>query len=372
MLLSNPATFDQRPLKEAHSLAHAGMSVTILAWDREGETSHDTCFQDGVIIKRMRLRAGHGTPKLTVPKLFIFYLWCLVHLLVSRADVTHCHDVDTLPVGIASKILGSSRRLVYDMHDLPEAFLRFFPLAQITSSFFISVSRRMADLILVASEGYIPYLKARGLKDQQIVVVLNAPALEEGREGRSPSRTLNVLYYGALEEERGVRQLVEATRDLKSVNLAVAGRGSHSNWIASVSKLCPNIRFLGWLSFAKLEPLIMEADLMPSLYAPTSANILLSTPNKLLRSFSLSIPGLVTAGTFQARIVEKYRCGLAIKWGDVEEARKTISALAEDRSRFGEFASSAYRAFRTELNWETMETRLKGGYERILGVESNR
>ena len=73
MLLSNPATFDQRPLKEAHTLARAGWPVTILAWDRELETRSDSVFGDGLVVKRMRVGAGHGTPFLTLPKLLLFY-----------------------------------------------------------------------------------------------------------------------------------------------------------------------------------------------------------------------------------------------------------------------------------------------------------
>jgi hypothetical protein len=46
MLLSNPATHDLRPLNEARSLARAGYHVTILAWDREGETRLDSVLEE--------------------------------------------------------------------------------------------------------------------------------------------------------------------------------------------------------------------------------------------------------------------------------------------------------------------------------------
>src|SRR5215467_1122912 len=99
MLLSNPATFDERPLREAHALAKSGFDVSILAWDRESATQSDSRYPDGLEIRRMRLPAGHGTPLITVPKLMIFYMWCFVHLTITGFDVLHCHDVDTLPVG---------------------------------------------------------------------------------------------------------------------------------------------------------------------------------------------------------------------------------------------------------------------------------
>ena len=163
MLLSNPATFDQRPLKEAHSLCASGRPVTILAWDRELETRTDTAFSDGLLVKRMRMKAGHGTPVLTVPRLMIFYLWSLAHLMTSPAASVHCHDVDTLPIGLAAKVLKLRRpRLVYDMHDLPEAFLRFFPLTKLTQAVFLASARKAADAILVVNERFVSYLGRLG------------------------------------------------------------------------------------------------------------------------------------------------------------------------------------------------------------------
>ncbi|HKT22827.1 MAG TPA: glycosyltransferase [Nitrososphaerales archaeon] len=367
MLLANPATFDQRPLMEAHSLARSGRKVTILAWDRELETERDAVFGDGLVVKRMRLRAGHGTPHLTPPKLLLFYLWCLAHLVFSGADAVHCHDVDTLPAGLASKVARVGRsKLVYDMHDLPEAFLRLLPFGRLTQRIFLSLSRGGADHLVVASDGYVPYLESRGFRRERMTVVLNAPPLRDGREYRRKPGGLKVLYYGALEEERGVRLLVDSISGLEGTELVLAGRGSLAGWAAEAAKRAPNIRFLGWLTMAKLRPVIEGADLIPSLYAPKSANILLSTPNKLLRSFSLSIPALVTAGTQQASIVEKYGCGLVIEWGEPATVRKEISSLAKDDARFRAMAEAAYGAFRSDLNWEAMASRLGAAYDRLL------
>jgi len=367
MVLSNPATHDPRPVKEAQTLARAGYAVTILAWDREGETKSDSIMGNGVVVKRMRLFAGHGTPVRTVPKLLVFYAWCLMHLLGSWADVIHCHDVDTLPVGLASKVIGAGRiRLVYDMHDLPEAFLRFFPLSGVFQKVFLSMARETADLVVSASEGYVSHLREAGFKTRRTVLVLNAPSLSEGRQPRPRLGNFSVLYYGALEEERGVRLLVEAARDLEGVTLTVAGRGRLNSWVASAARESKNIEFLGWLSLTELNTVIEKADLIPSYYEPKTTNILLSTPNKLLRSFALATPALVASGTFQAEIVGRYGCGLTVTWGRAEEVRDAVATLARDGQAYAGMASMAYAAFKSELNWEAMEAKLKGAYGALL------
>ena len=367
MVLSNPATFDQRPLKEAHFLAEAGWTVTILAWDRELETPGDSMFEDGLSIKRMRLRAGHGTPLLTVPRLALFYAWSLVHLLTSHWDAIHCHDVDTLPVGFAAKILKLNRpRLVYDMHDLPEAFLRFFPATGITQAVFLASARKLADVVVVVNERFVSYLGRLGFEVSRLLVVMNAPP-GRGRGPRRSGRPFGVLYYGWLGEERGVRLLVEAVGGLDGVILTLAGRGELEKWVREASDRDPAIRFLGWLRMDELEPVISQADLIPSLYEPRTRNAMIATPGKLLTAMSLSLPSLVPSGTYQAEIVEENRCGLVVDWKDAGSVRRAIQLLATDNGVYEKFAAAAYAAFRTSYSWEVMGTRLEATYRRVLG-----
>jgi len=367
MLLTNPATFDQRPLKEAHFLAKAGRGVTILAWDRELETRSDSVFEDGVVIKRMRVGAGHGTPVLTVPKLLLFYLWSIAHLIFADAAAIHCHDVDTLPAGFVAKALRFNRtKLVYDMHDLPEAFLRFFPLTRFTQAAFLASSRRIADVIVVVNDRFVAYLAKLGFPAKMLVVVMNAPPLEEARGPKKPGRGFNVLYYGWLGEERGVRLLVEAVEGLDGVTLAFAGRGELSGFVQDASAKNPSVRYLGWLKMEDLNPVIEQADLIPSLYEPKTRNALMATPGKLFTAMSLSIPSLVPRGTYQAEIVEKFGCGIVVDWKDPGDVRRAIRDLATDGELYGKLSQASYQAFRTSFSWEVMGGRLASAYERLL------
>jgi len=368
MLLSNPATFDQRPLKEAHSLAKAGREVTILAWDRELETRSDSVFDDGLVIKRMRVGAGHGTPVLTVPKLFVFYLWIMAHLTFMRADAIHCHDVDTLAAGFAAKVWKFNRpRLVYDMHDLPEAFLRFFPLTRLTQAISLASARKLADAILVVNERFATYLGRLGFDKSKLVVVMNAPPSGSGRKPGRRGKGFNVVYYGYLGEERGVKLVVDAVRGLDGVTLTIAGRGDLETFVRAEAARSPSVRFLGWLKMADLEPIMREADLIPSLYEPKTKNAVIATPGKLLTAMSLSIPSLVPAGTYQAEIVEKYDCGIVVDWRDVEDVRRAISRLARDEELYNRLAESSYEAFVSNFSWEVMGSRLAGTYDRLFG-----
>jgi glycosyltransferase involved in cell wall biosynthesis len=367
MLLSNPATFDQRPLKEAHALCMAGCEVTILAWDRELETPSDSVFRDGLKIKRMRVRAGHGTPFLTVPKLLLFYVWCVVHLLGGAADAIHCHDVDTLPAGFAARAVKLGRpALVYDMHDLPEAFLRFFPLTRVTQKIFLSTARNAAAAIVVVNDRFVSHLGRLGFARSKLVVVMNAPPVASGRGEKGRGGVFKVLYYGWLGEERGVRLLIEAVRGLEGVSLTLAGRGELEPLVRDEASKDQAIRFVGWLKMKDLEPLISEADLIPSLYEPKTKNALIATPGKLLTAMSLSIPSLVPAGTYQAEIVSKHRCGIVVDWTNPADVRDAIVRLGTDRDLYDGLALASYEAFRSFFSWEVMSARLVNTYSGIL------
>ena len=369
MLLSNPATFDQRPLKEAHYLAGAGWPVTILAWDRELETKSDSAFTDGLVIKRMRLGAGHGTPFLTVPKLLVFYIWCLAHLLTSRVAAVHCHDVDTLPAGYAARVLKLLRpKLVYDMHDLPEAFLRFFPLSRLTNAVALASARRATDAVVVVNERFVEHLARLGFDPAKQVVVMNSPPLSSGRKGKARGGGFNLLYYGWLGEERGVKLLLDAVQGLAGATLTLAGRGELEGLVRKSAEGNGAIRFLGWLKMTDLEPEIRRADLIPSLYEPRMKNALLATPGKLLTAMSLGIPTLVPSGTYQAEIVEKYGCGLIVDWRNVEGVRQAIGRLMQDRGLYEDLAASAYEAFRSYFSWEVMGARLDEAYRSLLAA----
>ncbi len=367
MLLTNPATFDQRPLKEAHFLAKAGRAVTILAWDRELETRSDSAFEDGVIIKRLRVGAGHGTPVLTVPKLFLFYLWCLAHLAFAEVDAIHCHDVDTLPAGFAAKALRLNRtKLIYDMHDLPEAFLRFFPMTRFTQAAFLASSRRLADAVVVVNDRFVSYLARLGFSVERLVVVMNAPPSERARGPKERGERFNVLYYGWLGEERGVRLLIDSVSGLDGVTLTLAGRGEISGFVREASAKNPSIRYLGWLKMKDLEAVIEKADLIPSLYEPTTRNALMATPGKLFTAMSLSIPSLVPRGTYQAEIVERFGCGVIVDWNDPGDVRKAVQELATDDKMYRKLSQASYDAFHSSFSWEVMGGRLVSAYEKLL------
>jgi len=124
MFVSNAFVSDPRVYLEAKSLVGASHEVTVIAWDMNKENLPRQNW-DGIQVVRLRtsLPPKYG---------FAAWLWQAFNLLLwqrqayhqalilnkeTHFDVIHCHDLDTLLIGIRLKRkLGLP--LIYDAHEI--------------------------------------------------------------------------------------------------------------------------------------------------------------------------------------------------------------------------------------------------------------
>ena len=128
MVVSNPCDPDPRVEKEAFSLIEAGYEVTIYAFDRE-EKIEQISSKNGVEIKRYRVGftpSGASSFFLgakVLSGLKRFRKKVLQDLIKNPPDIIHCHDADTLEIGISLKSKNNTI-LVFDMHDLAHTWAK--------------------------------------------------------------------------------------------------------------------------------------------------------------------------------------------------------------------------------------------------------
>ena len=123
MFLTNPFTTDARVYYEATSLIQAGHQVTVVAYDSEKKYPPSENIDDIEIIRVPAISTWRGIAGV-ISKGVSLLLWQLkcrrlaLHLhRQNRFDAVHCHDLDTLPIGVALKRrLGL--HLVYDAHEI--------------------------------------------------------------------------------------------------------------------------------------------------------------------------------------------------------------------------------------------------------------
>ncbi|TDA37325.1 MAG: hypothetical protein DSO07_12700 [Thermoproteota archaeon] len=361
MLLSNPATHDVRPLKEALALTKRGFKVMILSWDREGNSPR-LSLSGNLLIHRLNLRAPYGQNIRTFIGLLLFYAWCAITSFIYKFQVIHCHDADMFLCGVLLKIARLGRvKLIYDMHDHPIAFLDRFPVHNFIVKTILSMAKKYGDGIIVVNEGFVDYLSKIGFPREKITVIMNVPSKAISGNFRILNKNQDkfiIFYYGDISAQRGVDKLIEAVTGLESVELFLAGRGDLVPLLKNLENRCKNIKYLGWISISEIDSLIKKADLIPSLYMPDNINHILATPGKLFTAMAHGIPVLVPEGSYQAVIVKKYGCGIVVDMNNTAKVREAIFKLASSPDLCKKLGENGIKAVNELFNWQIMENRL--------------
>ena len=120
MTLSNPFTHDPRVYNEARSLIKKGHNVTILAWDRNNEASPFEEKDEISVVRSYNTKLMNLLPFDIIKLHFWWNKGCKDALKLHREkhfDIVHCHDLDSLPIGIKLK-KKLDLPLIYDAHEI--------------------------------------------------------------------------------------------------------------------------------------------------------------------------------------------------------------------------------------------------------------
>jgi glycosyltransferase involved in cell wall biosynthesis len=370
MIVSNEGLpNDIRVLKEAVALSKK-FYVQLIAWDRKGTLKRHEFFNQNIEVFRINLKCSNGNIRDFLIHLPLFWLSSFMFVLKLRVNILHCHDFDTLPIGILAKIVKPNRKLVFDSHEhYPSMISLQTPrvLQRIISILFVSLPR-LTNGVIVVNE----YL-AEFFGKCNTVVIMNVPPLTtklaktDLSKHNFENKGFTILYFGNLTKERGIYLLMDLAEKLPNVKLVIAGDGPERDAVLKRCKLCSNISYLGWVSYEEILTLMKTADLIPILYSSDILNNKIATPNKLFLAMSFGKPVVVFSGTLTEQIVKKERIGFAIRENNLEELVGVVKTLTSDPSQFDMICENGQAAFYREYNWEIMENRLSSFYESILG-----
>jgi glycosyltransferase involved in cell wall biosynthesis len=371
MLLSNGFTHDPRVANAAGALTRAGHPVTVLAWDRAGTLPPEET-RDGVRIVRVR-----NTAYMRMWPYELFRLRPFWRLAARRAmdlhrqtpfGALHCHDLDTLPAGVAVK-RRTGLPLVYDAHEFFPYMIGELSRAKPWEGRFARLERRLtpeAALVVVASPPQREYFAA--MTRAPIATVMNTRALLDG--GYEPPRNarMRVVYVGGLQADRLLVPLAELAVEDDSFEVEIGGWGPAADPIrALAAKSCGNLRFLGVVPMGEVVPRTRAADVVYCLLDPSKRLFRLAAPNKLFEALVAGRPILVTRGTWAADEVVAADCGLAIQYSK-DALRVAIRALQADPAARERMGRNALRLAREKYNLSRDEAALLEAYREVIPV----
>lgn len=365
VLVSNDLAHDQRVAKTCLTLEKNGWEVFLIG----------RMLPDSVPMKTERL---HHRMALPFHRGVGFYASLQValfwKLLWMPYDAIWANDLDTLLPATLMKLI-RRKPVVYDSHEF------FTEAAGLTGRGFqrgvwlalegwllprtravITVNDAIADAY---HERYPKSLSGRPL------VVRNMPVIQPKQERDDaiwtqyniPCRRPIFILQGAfLDQDRGVREAVQALESISHGTLVVVGAGSEFEWAQEQVESAQGRLFcLPKLPFESLRKLTASADVGLSLDRGVHGNYWMSLPNKLFDYIHAGVPVVASPMPEVKRVVEQWDIGAVITDHEPQSIAKAIDQVLQTSA--SEWERRCHSASQ-QLHWGVEESTILKALEK--------
>ncbi|MGH7233512.1 MAG: glycosyltransferase family 4 protein [Nitrospiraceae bacterium] len=395
MLVTNSVTHDPRVRKEAALLTKKGYEVTIIG--ARDENSPYTEELDGCrIIRVLTLRHVYGRfvpprksnhpmvegqssisflTKLRADVLnIVSVIWLNMMLATSaasqKADIYHAHDLDTLLSGFLAKSWMRAK-LIYDFHELFTEQFRDGIKTKLWKTFYCLLERflvKRADLRVTVCRSLGEWAtKHYGING--VLTIRNVPPLQTWVSVHCDrNRDRIILYHGGYYRDRGLEQLVESARFLKSGHIVFRGYGNLEDHLRGLVKqlgVKDRVRFSPPVPMGDLVRAASEADIGVIPYIPFCLNNRFCLPNKL---FEYMMAGLAVVGSDLPElrnIIVGQKIGAVFNPQDPRDIARVFNEVLLDHDRLETMRQNARQAARDRYNWELEGETLLRAYESL-------
>lgn len=311
------------------------------------------------------------------PLMFMDYYRRAYRLVKSQSfDVYHAHDLNTLPVAaaIARRTKG---RLVYDSHELYTEMSTMKRVERFTWRRVEHALIRRPDAVVTVCESIAGELAER-YRIPLPLTLLNCPpasmrpASQETNLLRREAGLLDdprkiLLYQGGFVPNRGLAQLVSASRYLENAVVVMMGWGRIEHELReqiSVEGLADRVIIVPPVAQEELLSFTTGADVGVIPYEAIGLNNYYTTPNKLFEYIAVGLPIIGSRFPELRRFLEGYDLGRTFDAHDPYDIAYAANAILGDDSVRERMAANARKAA-LHLVWEEESRKLVGLYDRF-------
>jgi glycosyltransferase involved in cell wall biosynthesis len=357
--------------KEFDALKQENYEIIFLSWDRKGQSARQTPKAKGAGYKelRFRLKAPFGIKIL--PFLPIWWLFVAFKLLVTKWDLAHVTNFDSLiPVIIAGKL--KRKPVIYEIVDV---YADMILLPSVIRAIGIGTEKlfmRFVDAVIIIDEGQIK--EFGGIPNSKIITVYDTPpeTFKEIRISQKQNETFTVYYGGVFYKARhfNLDKIVAAIKDIDDIKFVISGLGDQVDEIREWSCSMPDkVEFLGFISQKEVWQRSCTADLLLVARTPAVLGHIYNCGSTFLRAMMCGRPFLANKGTATADKVIQENCGLVVKDDDINEIKAAIIKLKKSPKLRRELGANARKAYEQRYRWEIMAQRLITLYRDIIGAK---
>ncbi len=369
MFLFHTFQNDHRILKEARSLITAGHEVTLIAL-RTDDSLPAERNEEGIRVIRLRMRRW----PFRKGRYLEYFLRAGWNGWRSKADVYHCHDLDTLvPALLASRWRRSP--LIYDSHELftethslvgREREKRIW--SWIERTFIPHATRTITVSDPIAEEMSRRYGMARPR------VIRNCPAYHPPPTPRPLLEAAGdeplFLCQGYLQKGRGLEMLVGAMLHVERGRLVLLGDGEMREELQALIqnlKLQEKVHLLPAVPIEELPSYTASATLGLIAYSTVSLNFLYALPNKFFEYVMAGVPVLSTPIPEVARLIEEHELGWVLADPSPQSLADEMNRIARCGDEIARRKENCLRAAR-KLHWGEEEKKLLALYREVEGI----
>lgn len=284
-----------------------------------------------------------------------------------KPSVIHCHDTLALPIAILFKVFHSKLKLIYDAHELGSNRNGIDNFFSKIVYFFEKITWRFIDHFISVSPSIIKwYEEEYGRKKNTLI--LNSPEIEtkktENSNGFRKKFLINddeklFIYVGEINNGRGITNLLEIFKDLKS-RILFLGYGPLVNKVKDFEKNYSNIHYHEAVEPDSLISLIQEADVGLCLVERVSLSDYFCLPNKLFEYAFAGLPVIASDFPDIKFLVEKYDLGFCCDSGSIKDVKKNIERYESIIKISKNDVSKLH-----DLSWQKQELNLINVYRRL-------
>jgi len=295
------------------------------------------------------------------------------------ADVYHCHEADSLLVGyLIKKRLGC--KLIYDSHELHSVqFPQHFPgLVRKLVGFLV----RRYEKWLLSSVDYVitvnQIIRSYFLLLNPFVpveILYNCPPLSVFEKRKQCGERCVLCHEGLINFDRGLQDMIQLLVALRprypGIKLLIIGdvQGPVGDWLTSqISNfhLEDHIEITGWLPYEQVGKAIQRAQIGLIFFRPLPNNMLAGPPNKLFNYMRYALPVVASDFPEIRRIIQESNCGVLVHPQDDQGFIDAIDRLLQSPEEATQMGERGQRAVLDTYNWEKMEQRLLGVYQKLV------
>ncbi|VUT28001.1 MAG: putative glycosyl transferase [Candidatus Syntrophoarchaeum sp. GoM_oil] len=357
--------FDSRVFhKEAKSLAKMH-EVTLIAPDEKKRDKE----VDGIKIITIKK-----------PKSKVFHpitMWRVFKAgFIQNCDVYHCHEPDSMIIGVFLKIL-KRKKVIYDVHEHwpSEISYGWFKIKNKTLDKVIQwislkielFFSKFVDCIIAVSDSVAERFKERA---KDIYIIPNVPLPTIVNLDNIGKDNEVVQMSGGLQSFHGVNENIVAISKVKNeypdIKLKIIG-----NVLVDIDSMVKNyhlennIIFTGYLPYKEMYKEISRGKIGFLTLKSDYYNIYIGLPNKLFDYMLCGLP--VVASNFPeiSKVIKEADCGILVDPTNVDEIADAVIYLIEHPEEAERMGENGRRVVVEKYNWGKMEERLLKIYEEL-------